>query len=376
MSELEVLLERGHELLRLLRQARSGDPIWADLAPRVGEDGARDEHALERQQLAWALQYSLDETSATDAAIVRALLAHEVQWKEQDPHQGIGETLEICCWLVSRACDPQDVWLLARAKTANFDTECGLDREHLFSGGVAHTLQLVRASTRPEREDVLAELLDEEGQPLITDDEFATWRDHKASAFPAQPQDEPLETWISRALALGRRAEGRALVQRWAKGRDPDADFLAAHASYLEELGDLAGAADARGVLVSHTSGAFERAGALGRATAAERQAQRWARAWAQLEHAALLHRNHRDWRELGLGRELVSEAFALAAHAPAAIAAQAFALGDEFATQTPRLPPVAVERALLAARQLQLPQRQEHYQRLLEKVRAAETLR
>lgn len=368
MSPQDVLLARGRELLR---QARSRGRGWEGLPPVPADSGARDANELDRMQLACALQYHFDEASPADAELVRRLLEQEISWRRVDPQQGVGETLEICCWLVARAGHPQDVWLLARAKTANFDTACGLSRELLFCGGVTETLDHVRQSHRPERAAVLAELVDEDDEPLVAEADLASWRQAQVQGQPATPQDEPLACWISRALTLGHRREAKELVAQWAKDRVRDGDFFAEYAGYLQDLGDFAAEADARGVLLAHLTDAFERAGALGRAAAAERRAQRWTRALAHLGHTALLHRNHRQWRELGLGRGLVQEAFDLAACAPPPVDAQAFALAEEFAAATPRLPPAALEAAVATAQRLAAPGRELHYQRLLEASRA-----
>lgn len=361
MVDLDALLARGRELLRDARRTGSN---WGGLPPLLSEGAAADRRELDRRELAWALQYDHQPASERDLAIARRLLGDEVAWRSRSPEQGIGETMELTSWLLSRSGDPADVWLLAAAKRANFDTGCGLDLELLFCAGVAATIAYVEASARPERAAVLALLVSPDGAPRVSDQELASWQSAKSESFPSSPSEEDLTQWIERALACGYHQHARALVQRWAQGREPDAEFLAERASYLERLGDLAAAADARAALVAQLPGSLERAAALAHAASTERRAKRWARAQGHLEHAALLHRNHRGWRELGLGRELVREAFTLADEAPPQIAARAFALADEFAVQTPRLPPAALTSAIAAARKLGEVERADHYQR------------
>lgn len=370
MSEWDVVLQHGRALLR---QAREAGASWPGLPMQLIDDGSkdvrdvRDVRELDRRQLAWAMQYAFDGESRIDAALARTLLDQEAQWRRRDPHQGIGDTLEIACHLVGQARDASDVWRLCAAKTANFDTSLGLDREALYSGGVEATLAYVRASAHPERARVLAELADDQGRPLIDVEQHAQWLASRATYFAADPASEPLELWIDRALALGQAAVARALVQRWAQGRHRDEEFLASCAMYHEALGDLSLACDLRGARVAMLPAVSERAGELVRAADLALGARRWVHALEYLEHAALLHAPRPQWRELGLGRELVRVAFALAHHAPPAVAPQAFQLATRLAEHTPRLPPATLELAVSAATRLEQVPLAAHFSRLLE---------
>ncbi len=364
MSEWEVVLQRGRALLR---QAREAGASWPGLPMQLVDDGLMDTRALDRRQLAWALQYAFDGQSRIDAALVRTLLEQETQWRRCDPHQGVGDTLEIACHLVGQARDASDVWQLCAAKTANFDTSLGLDREVLYCGGVEATLAYVRASSHPERARALAELADAQGHPLIDAEQHAQWLASRAAYFPDDPASESLEVWIDRALALGLSSTARALLQHWARGRHRDEAFLATCASYLEQLGDLSSACDLRGARVAMLPAVFDRAGELVRAADLALGARRWGHALEYLEHAALLHAPRPQWRELGLGRELVRAAFALAHQAPPAVAPQALQLATRLAEHTPRLPPATLELAVAASRRLEQAPLAAHFAALLE---------
>jgi hypothetical protein len=126
MSWTNRLLEPGRELLRKVREDRAA---WKLLKPALsdsGPDGEIDRHERGRLQLAWALQY---DARPEDGELLRHALEQEIAWREVSPFQGVGETLEILAWLVARERRVADVWLLARAKQANFDTSCGFDRD-------------------------------------------------------------------------------------------------------------------------------------------------------------------------------------------------------------------------------------------------------
>jgi hypothetical protein len=352
MSLQEALLHAGREWLREARAERSS---WRRFDSVVNRDDAgheEDTHAPHRQQVAWALQYQPGGAPG-DAELLRYLLEQEVAWRRAAPFQGIGEALEILAWLVARERHVEDVWLLAQAKQANFDCACGFDREHLVTGGVDATLAHVRASQRPERDAVLLLLLDESGAPSFEELEILQWLQRKAAAYPTAPEQEPLECWIDRALEIGNHEIAKQLIAQWRETRECDCETLTMLSQYFAALGEHGDEADARTTLLAYLSTPFERAGELCRAAAAERRAGLWARAIDHLDHAALLHRVRVAWRELGLGRDLVHEAFALAEVAADEIARHAFTMAEEFTAQTPRLPLTTLELAARAAARL-----------------------
>ncbi len=357
-------------------------------AAAAAETGDRDLHAADRRQLAWALQY---DATAQDAELIRAALTHEVSWRKLDPSQGIGETLELLAWLVARDRRRDDLWLLSRAKLANFDTGCGFDREHLAAAlypastegsvegsadganegaadganegaadgandGDADPLAYVRehAPSIAARDAVLELLAEPAGAPAFSAADLSSWLARKERDTPRDPAAEPLETWLDRALFLGDRPTARRLLAEWLAGRERDAECLAFLANRLEELGDHDAEATARDELLLLLSTPADRASERCRAAIAARRAGQWGRALDHLDHAALLHRPRRAWLEIGRGRFFVHEAYELALAAAAAsraeIAQRALVLADELAPQTPNLPPITLELQARAA--------------------------
>ncbi len=356
MSAPETLLAHGRQLLATARDDRA---TWERLSPSLEverpEEGQVDRRELDRLQLAWALQY---DATPDDADLIRAVFAYEVEWREVAPFQGIGETLEILGILIARERRVEDVWLLGRAKYANFDCGCGFDVEHLAAGGVAAAIAHVRAAARPaeERDPILARLVAESGAPLLDEAEVSAWVELRQRHILRALDTEPVNVWLDRALTLDARVLARQLVLAWSAhgGRERNAAFLSSLAGYWRDLGDFAEEATVREELLLVLSTPWDRAGQRHRAAAAARCAGHWQRALDHLDHAALLHRPRRDWRELGLGRDLVLEAYTLAAAAPPELARRALVLSEEFAAVTPRLPPVCLEqKALAEAREL-----------------------
>jgi hypothetical protein len=353
MTPQDRLLQVGRELLRKLREDRGA---WVGLEPQLGTSPAGDEidlHERERMQLAWALQYGGE---PGDGELARFALEQEIAWREAAPYQGIGETLEILAWLVAGERRVEDVWLMARAKRANFDTGCGFDAQHLVTGGVEATLAHVRAAapSEQERERALTALLGEaaaaDARCELEDAQVEAWLAQQGKGYPRAPGDEPAELWIDRAIAIGEKELALQLLKAWSESEscERDVSFLGGLAHRLAELGAHDQEATVRDERLLILASPAERAGERCRAAEAARRAQQWSRALDHLDHAALLHRPRAAWRELGLGRDFVREAFELAGQAGEAgavdVAQRAFTLGAELAEQTPRLPPVAVE--------------------------------
>lgn len=351
MSVPDALLAHGRQLLATARDDRA---TWERFSPELEvvkeEDGQVDRRELDRLQLAWALQY---DATPDDAALIRSVFAHEVEWREVAPFQGIGETLEILGILIARDLRVEDVWLLGRAKYANFDCGCGFDVEHLAAAGVAATIEHVRTSARPaeERDPILARLVGEDGAPFLDDAQLSAWVALRQRHVLTPLAAESVTVWLDRALVLGEHATARQLIVEWSTDcdRERDAEFLSSLAGYWRDLGDPAEEATVRDELLLALSTPDSRAGERHRAASAARRAGHWQRALDHLDHAALLHRPRTSWRQLGLGRDFVLEAYTLAAQAPTDIASRAFVLAVELAATTPGLPPVCLEQKELA---------------------------
>ncbi|MFD7417899.1 hypothetical protein [Kitasatospora purpeofusca] len=98
----------------------------------------------------------------------RYLLAQET---ESHGHSwGFRHSIELAALLVAEERRTEDVWLLWNAVCRSFDTWCGLPHRLLLSAGVARTVEYVRSSEHPQRENLLGHL---EQMDATDDDEVA-----------------------------------------------------------------------------------------------------------------------------------------------------------------------------------------------------------
>lgn len=350
-------------MLASLRRARSE---WAclEFTPRVGEAGDRtDVNATTRRQVAWALQ---KEYRLGDSDLVRFALEEEVKWRREDPWQGIGDALEILAALAARERNVENVWVLARAKGANFDTSCGFDIRHTVAAGVAATVAYVRESMHAERDAVLDLLLDEDGEPRVEESDVAKWLAKEPGSLPVDDRVQ-LDVWFERALSLNMTDIARDILTDWEHRQERQSSMLLSLAYRLEQLESWEEAGAARKEAFEKLTDAFEMAGQACTIARVERLAGEPQQAVLWLEKAAALHANNTTWRELGLARQFVEECFRCATALGRGVGEDMFELAERFARVTPRLPLVALEAAVEAAEEVK-GSRVAHYTRLHER--------
>jgi hypothetical protein len=266
-----------------------------------------------------------------------------------DPSQGSGETLEILAGLIVLQQDPKDVWILVRAKQANFDTGCGFDIQHLFAAGVATTLVYVRSSTHPKRDNALGVLLNEDGTPALQEQDVQAWLATMPVSLPTD-SGERARVWFDRALDLGMVEAAQGFLNDWLQGRSRDPETLCSLAYHLELLERWQQASDTRKELFPQWQDPFEKAGAAREIARLERKAGKPCEAERWLVLAANLHAKDKSWTEIGLGREFVEECFRCAAALGVGKGESLFSMAVRFAKVTPRLAPVTLQAADEAA--------------------------
>lgn len=363
------------EGLELLAQLRASRAEWKRIefnpTGELGRDRS-DQNAAQRRHLAWALQRDYQQG---DAELARFALAHEVSWREEDPWQGIGESLEILAGLVALQRRVENVWSLARAKRANFDTGCGFSIEYAFAAGVRSTLAYVSQSDHSDREETLAVLTDDDGGPRVDEDDVARWLSREWWSLPVEPAANA-DVWFDRALSLGMKDAARAFLHDWVRASEGTSGMSSALAYRLEELECWREASAARRENFEQLLDPFQQASEACAIAHAERKSGDSQEALRWLNIAAGFHLEHADWSELGLARSFVEECFRCAASEGFEEARRAFALADRFAKVTPRLPLLALRAAVDAAQAIQ-SSRSAHYERLLarEEERVAQEL-
>ncbi|GIJ24182.1 hypothetical protein [Micromonospora lutea] len=347
---------------RELDRMRGSSVVWRELRYEraTGADGYDyDGHAARRATVLWALQY---DRRAADLPLVRWLAEQEAWCRREAPFQGLTEETELAGFLLAEHRRVQDVWRHWEVKRANFDAWCGYDIEHLFAAGVQATVGFVRDSEHAERNDVLERLLDEDGQPYMSEEDVAQWSQRKRSRFPADPTAEDPLRWVHRAKLIGDGVLARQWLDRWASGRPRDAQTLSELRYQLADLGAFAEAAQAQRESLAFADNPWDTASAWQSLAQLERQAGGHHAAWEALRACRRALDGVAGWRAVGLGRMYVEELFLLAGTADGELADVVFAEADRQARRVPRLPLVVLQAAAEAASKIGNPTRAEHY--------------
>ncbi|SFF74844.1 hypothetical protein SAMN05421541_12078 [Actinoplanes philippinensis] len=343
---------------------RETPEAWRELRYEKGAaaDGYDcDVNAVRRAQVLWALQY---DRRAGDLALVRWLAEAEALCRREAPFQGLTEEAELAGFLLAEYRQVEDVWTQWELKRANFDTWCGYDIEHVVAAGVATTIDFVRDSEHPYREEVLDRLLGDDGQPECSEDDVVAWARRRRMVFPRDPAGESALTWVARARLAGADETARQWLDRWAAGRPRDRETVSRLRFELADLGAFAEAAAAQRELVAFGGTAWDRASAWLSLAELERKAGGHDAAWAALRECGRTLGDVSGWTEVGLGRTFVHELFLLAGEAGDDLAGAVFAEADRRAAVVPRLPLVALQAAAEAAGRAGHPERAGHYRR------------
>ncbi|MEV0900035.1 hypothetical protein [Actinoplanes sp. NPDC049802] len=337
---------------RELRRMRESTDAWQELRHDPDQDG-EDRNALRRARVLWALQY---DHGPGDLALVRLLAEQEAELNEETGLAG---------FLLAGYRQVEDVWLHWEIKSTDFDTWCGYGMEHLVAAGVQRTIDFVRESTHPDRDDVLEYLLGEDGRPELPEEELAEWFEHRRATFPADPADENEITWVARAMRTGDPVLARQWLDRWAAGRPRDKDTLDMLHYQLTELGAFAEAAAVQRERLPLAWSTFDSAARRRDLASLERRAGDLDAAWAALRECRRILDDVPGWTGVGLGRTYVEELFRLAAAADGDLSATVFAEADRQARDVPDLPLMVLQAAADAAGKAGDEARAEHYRAL-----------
>lgn len=346
----------GVELLAALRASRERfrEVLYEEV---TGAHGATsDAHGLLRFKLMLALQY---DSAPEDHDLARAVFEQEVVSHERSTFQGLDDSLRLGAYLLCGYRDPQDVWLLWRAKTANFDTECGFDGEYLVSCGVQDTFGYLAGQTHPDKDDLLEYLGGSiEGCPFDASG-VERWWEAQRRYFPATPEQENPVTLLYRAISFGAIELGRQLLDAWeAAQRIRDVAMLDHLRRRREDLAqpELAIAAQRELLAQKDLSDHWEVTSATRDLAQILLRAEQPASAWVTILSLQDRLTQFDDWKPCGLGRMVVETAIDASLALPAGHADKATALNwakarlQEGCSHSPLI----LERGMEAARELQ----------------------
>ncbi|MFG3028976.1 hypothetical protein ACGFZJ_10630 [Streptomyces sp. NPDC048253] len=301
---------------RALERARRDPATWTDLAFRAqdtDEGHVTDCNRATRFGVLWALQY---DRRPQDLPLLRFLLQQQITYYREAVSWGLAPDLTLAGFLVAEHRQVEDLWLHWDAKNISFDTALGYHLYHLLTGGVAATIETVRAGSHPDRDRILGDIT----SARHTDAAVEEWLDQQRARFPAEPADEGLKAWAHHAARLGEREASRLFMTEWAVG-EPRTDsmlntlqFHLAHLGYVDE----AVAVQKETIAICDNSpGSSQMASKLLGLVRLERQAGHFTEARQSLQAAGQSLSALQDWPWMGMWQSFVKEHFLLVLVAP-----------------------------------------------------------
>lgn len=269
------------------------------------ERGSHDRNEKVRYAILISLQYDFKKY---DEDLIRYLFEQEIIARENDDFQGIGNALWLSAYLLAKFENPSDIPLFYRAKFANFDTGCGFDREFMYFALREKTEEYVQKNY-PDMYDEfeggfssmnLAETLDD-------------WWINLSKQFPANESDEPLLELYKRNVYFENLTTAKDYLEKWKKV-EPESDQKDSMLKYAyTELGEFYQAID----LVKKELETKETN--WDRASCNQDLLKLYTKLGSPAEGLEVIKaiddefNQFDDWKQVGLGRMAVHEAFEFA---------------------------------------------------------------
>lgn len=194
-----------------LNRYRQNKGFWKELAwcQDPNSDKYIDLNYRKRCAILIALQF---DKKPTDEELIKHLLSEATKHRANDPFQGCSEELNRAGFLLAEFKNPANVELFLKAKTANFDTHCAFDWEHILSAGVKDTFEQIENSSN-EVKVAFHSYFNTINDCELSDEDIAQWLSNKQTEwYPNNIQTLSLSDSISLALELGDDTKARKLL--------------------------------------------------------------------------------------------------------------------------------------------------------------------
>jgi hypothetical protein len=297
--------------INILRQLRANEIDISEFHYKTltnSEGHLFDQNQRKRFQLLIALQY---DRTKHDQPLLQELLKQEIEMHRKATFQGLFPSIRLNSFLLSTFRNPENIWLFLDAKQSNFDTHCGFDSEYLVSGGIKKTFDLVDKSSNESKKDFYEYFGKSFESFDMTEDDLKAWITQKSLDYKDSPALENIEDQIQSAIDLDEKDILKKKIVQWTESVKTWNNQKLYQLSYYEELVDnVAGEISANEKLFEIKSTDWDKASCLHTLIQLYLKSNNPILAWEKIKIAQSYLSRINYWKEVGLGRFIVENAF------------------------------------------------------------------
>lgn len=230
-----MLQEKLNDYLEKLRKDQIS---WKDLEWKVDnqKEEYEDINELNRKKALIALQLDLQ---TDDKELIKFILTEETKNYANHPLQGGSEILNEIAFLLATFKEPGHVWLMTRAKTANFDTHCGFDIENILSAGIDETFNFIKQNQH-ESKALFENYFENRNDCTYTKEDIEQWFESKRKWHFKLEEEQDNEYWLNIALEINEKSFAKILLLQIEEEAVINRDSIQNLKYYYNQLGDNA----------------------------------------------------------------------------------------------------------------------------------------
>ena len=298
------MLEKYQQILETVRKNPKELQQFAYQPKRNLGGVVRDVNALKRYQLLIAIQHDL---MKGDDNLLVFLFRQEVDMHTELPQVGLQPSLKLNAYLLSIFGDLKNLPLFIAAKTANFDTHCGFDREFLVCLSLQSTYKQIKKLSKGWQ-DKFFEFFDTNRiNTNFSQKQWGDWRVIKDKEYLLGLRNKTLEREIYFAEQLQETEIHAQKITEWISQQTQwTAENLITLAAYEKSRGNVQGQIDAieKGITFKATD--WDKAVEFYMLSELCLSIKSPDAAWQKIKEGAVFLESVHDWAQVNLGRFFV----------------------------------------------------------------------
>jgi hypothetical protein len=294
------MLEKYQQILDAVRK---NPREWQQFAfqPKRNLVGlVRDVNALKRYRLLIAIQHNL---TKGDENLLVFLFRQEVDMHAELPQYGLQSSLKLNAYLLSIFGDPKNLPLFIGAKTANFDTHCGFDREFLVCLTLKITYKQVKKLSKGWQDKFFQYFDTNMQHAKLSPKQWENWRAAKDKEYIIGLNNKTLEQEIYLAEQLQEKSIHSEKINEWihqqTEWTEENLNILAAYERCRKnEKGEI----EAIEKLIAFKTTDWDKALQFHSLAELYLMSKSPDAAWQKLKEGAVFLEKVQDWEQINLG--------------------------------------------------------------------------